>query len=244
MNEITYFSDIYCLNGYIVKDKNMCSTPPYLHFKKKWGYLQYSISYFQYDCLKDLYDYEPFYLQTYKFISNGEDVSLELYPIPDKEDFNVGIVFYDNEEESFIELPNNEYVFNYETNIVTLNNPIQEDVEIRVSAYADGYFNSELDFDEKTILAEGMTVPYLEANRNTPQVLQQILYGGSNKMYSQAEMQKQLNNSISSQQQYVETRIINYSFRAQKELRGQSKLTKLSSGGNKSARYSKRSGRF
>lgn len=235
---VTYFRDIYCLNNTIKQDKAFCKMPTYLQYALYWRYLQFAISYFQYDCSKNLLDYVPYREQSYQYIGDGIDNEFMLSPTPPIVYPDLYIAIKNPEEKEFTVINQNDYEYESTNCVVTFKNIPLEGAIIKIVAYLDGQFNVELSINEKTILAEGMNIPFLEKNQNNTQLLTQIVYGGTMKIYSQGEHMKQLGNIVNSQRDYVNNLIVNYSYRNQEIVGTQARLKRLS------ARGSSRNGRF
>ena len=160
-------------------------------------YLQYSISYFLADCYKDLEDIVEFSETEYFYTSNGVDNEYLLSPTP-----QVGSQLYVgytiSKDMPYIEIPPSEYSYDSITNIITLiNNPPDKSI-IYISAYIIGQFNEALNAMEKTILSEGMNVVFQEGQLNKTSLLNQMVYGGTTRIYSAAnhiaELRKTSNN--------------------------------------------------
>lgn len=209
----TSFKEIYCLNSVIKSDNRLLNKPDYEIYSLYWKYLQLSISYFEYDCLKSLNNYIPFSLIEYSFIGNGEDNIFKLEPAPE---FSMSPDFYISKTitcgTSLIQ--ESEYTWDSENNTITLTGDTPEiDSKINIYAYEIGQFNEDLNLDEKRILANAMNIPYLQEQIDQRKLLNFAVYGGSVKMHSQAEHLKVLGETLQNQIELVEKSVIRYSFR-------------------------------
>lgn len=208
----TSFEDIYCLNSVIKSDKRLIDKPDYELYSLSWKYLELAIPFFQYDCLKDLTDYVPFSLTEYTFTGNGLDNIFTLNPAPTITNPTFFISKTIACGSPTISIVN--YTWDSENNTITLTGDIPEQGStIQIFSYTVGYFNADLNLDEKRILAEAMNIPYLEEAKNNRDILKFLIYGGSVKMHSQAEQEKVLLQALESQINKVEGMVSNYSYR-------------------------------
>lgn len=217
----TSFEEIYCLNAVIKSDERLVGQPSYKLYDLCWKYLQLAIPYFQYDCKKNLLDLVPFSLTEYSFTGDGENNIFQLNPAP-----NVGDTpsFYISTQIDCGQ-PTNE-ITNYQwdniNNTITMTNYTPAIGEsINISVYEIGYFNADLNYDEKAILARAMNIPYYEEQMTSSKILNFAVYGGSIKMHSQAEQLKTITSLYQSYKREVEGDISMYSYRtAPKGLKG------------------------
>ena len=213
----TSFEQIYCLNTVIKKDTLLSRLPIYQYYSLCYRQLQYAITAFMYYCLKDITKYTPYSEQEFNFISDGVEV---VYDIPDEiNPLNTFIyVGYMGVDDSYyIEIL--DFTLDILNKTVTLNEALPKDTKVIIAFYNIGEFEAILEIDEKTILSEGMNIPFLEAFQNNERSLNQIIYTKSYSIHSQAEQLKQL--SIISSAQWkdrVEALIIKYSFNKPKDL--------------------------
>lgn len=209
----TSFEEIYCLNTVIKQDSRLLNQPSYALYDLDWKYLQLAIPYFQYDCRKNLLDLVPFSLTTYTFTGDGESNIFELSPAPsniDDLDFYITLQIDCNQPSRQVTT----YTWDSENSAITLtdNTPaIGETIEIK--AYTIGYFNADLNYDEKAILARAMNLPYYEEQMTNSKVLNFATYGGSVKMHSQAEQLKTVTAAYQSTKRELEGDVSHYSYR-------------------------------
>ena len=91
------------------------------------------------------------------------------------------------------------------------------DKQIKIVAYTIGQFNQDLDYDLRMICAEAMNIPFLEENQNNRDILQQLVYSNSWRIFSQNDHLRGVNFVVRDQRDYVDTLIVNYSFSNTKE---------------------------
>lgn len=217
----TSFEEIYCLNAVIKSDQRLLNKPSYMLYDLCWKYLQLSIPYFQYDCRKNLLDLVPFSLTKYSFIGDGENNIFKLDPAPSSEEtpnFYINLQIDCSQEARQV----NDYEWDSENNTIIFTSvtpAIGENVEI--VSYEIGHFNETLNFDEKSILARAMNLPYYEEQMTSSKILNFAVYGGSIKMHSQAEQLKTITALYQGYKREVEGDISMYSYRtAPKGLKG------------------------
>lgn len=208
----TSFKDIYCLADVIRNDSWLVGKPQNLVYVLFYLYLEHSISYFVYDCNVDLNDNIPFSQQEYGFMSDGLDNQYLLSPAPPTDcEFYVG--YRENDESQYIQT----YDFSYDlmTNILTINDNPPINWEVYVSGYIVGQFNNSLNVKEKAILAQGMNVPWSQGQVFKNSLLNQMVYGGTTKIYSQANHINSTMNVVNNQYyKYVMGMINEYSYKA------------------------------
>ena len=208
----TSFEEIYCLNSVIKIDQRLTDKPSYLLYDLYWKYLQLSIPLFQYDCRKDLLDLVPFSLTEYSFVGDGVNNIFQLDPKPtmEKPDFYIETQIDCGKPTMEVK----KYLYDDINGTITFTNytPILGE-EVNISVYEIGYFNADLGYDEKRILAEAMNVPYYEEQMTNSKILNFAIYGGSIKMHSQAEQLKTLTAAYQSAKRELEGDISNYSYR-------------------------------
>lgn len=220
--EPTTFDDIYCQSYVIKQDSRLQKLNRYEYYSLCWRYLKFAISLFQYDCLREpatnpltkVQDYEPFYEKDYTYIGNGIDTEYAL-PTPPKEDYQLYVAVKNIEDETYTEVF--AYTYDPSNETVTFAEPPAGNSSVRIIAFSAGTFHSYLDDREIAILAEGMIIPYLEEQRNNRSLLNQVVYGGSVKMHSQAEHLKIVNQSTSEQYNVVDGLIKEYSYKSNHE---------------------------
>lgn len=209
----TSFEEIYCLNTVIKIDQRLSNVPSYKLYELYWKYLQYAISMFQYDCRKNLLDLVPFSLTEYSFIGDGENNIFKLDPpIENTDNLSFYISVQLNCDQPVTQIT--DYQWDNINNTITLNNYIPAPEEnITINVYDIGYFKADLNYDEKTILARAMNLPYYEEQMTNSKILNFATYGGSIKMHSQAEQLKTLTTAYETVKREVEGDISKYSYR-------------------------------
>lgn len=212
----TKFEDIYCLNSIIKKEPNVLRLPIYQYYSLCFRQLQYAITAFMYDCLKDITLFAPYEEQEYNFIGDGVEKDFSITPSPSILLTNIYVGVLDNVENVYNEVFN--YTYDVVTNIITFNEVPSLNTKILIAFYEIGSFVADLDIDEKVILSEGMNIPFLESYQNNPRSLEQIIYTQSYKIHSQAEQLKQVANlSVIQWRDRVDDLIKTYSYRKPKD---------------------------
>ena len=217
----TSFEEIYCLNSVIKIDQRLVGKPSYMLYDLCWKYLQLAIPYFQYDCRKNLLDLVPFSLTEYSFVGDGENNIFKLDPIPEdltNPDFYIATQLDCGKKATQVL----DYQWDSENGTITFKSTTPAPGEtVSVVMYQIGQFNAGLNYDEKAILARGMNIPYYEEQMTNSKMLNFATYGGSIKMYSQAEQLKTLTSAYRMAKRELEGDISNYSYRtAPKGLKG------------------------
>ena len=211
---MTEFNEIYCLNLTMKNDPRLSQIPLNMYYSLCWKYLQVAISRFQYECIPDITNNSPFMEVDYEYICNGVDTEFQLTnnELITTPNFVITLSLGNDEVEN---IANFEY--NSETNAIILEDAPVSDAVLKIYEYQIGYFNVDLDYREKEILAQAMLIPYLEENQNRENLLNQFVYGGSVKIHSQAEHLKTIETALKEQIKMVTNLIIDYSYRANLE---------------------------
>lgn len=201
----TSYTRVYEANSVIRRTPTFKNYDEFNMSKILFEYLKYAISYFKYDCLKDLNNrVDPVYDE---FISFGDDVEtvFELPTIP-KSVENIDIWIDDSRITDF--------TFDETNNSIIFTTAPKSSQKIKAQFYSCGYFVEDLDVNEITILAEGMIVPYLEQFANDENVNKYIVTGTSIKFYSQANHVGTVGANVSRQYyDMVEKLIIDYTYK-------------------------------
>ena len=203
---MTSFIEIYNMNEIIKTDTRLVGKPKNLIYQLYFQYLQTAIGYFKSDCYQDIIDITPFSQIEYGFTGNGTTKIFTLDSQPP-----IGSLFY-------VSLDNMETIkYSYDSilnQITFIDAPLSQS-DIYIGAYIIGQFNSaNLNFSEKDILCQGMIVPWLQQQRNSDQLLHQMVFGTDFKIYSQGAHIEQLNNTLDSQYlKFVMSRINMYSWK-------------------------------
>lgn len=208
----TNYTEIYCLNDVIKNDNRLINKPQNQIYALFSVYLDYAISYFMYDCYVDLNDRILFSQEQYYFNSDGIDKDYLLSPVPPTScEFYVG--YRATDEDIFTQTY--DFVFDSLTNIITINDNIPSGYEVYISGYIIGKFNQTLNLLEKAILSNGMLVPWDQEQLNKNSLLNQMVYGGTTKIYSQGNHIKEVKTIVNNQYfNIVKGMISEYSYKA------------------------------
>lgn len=177
----TSFDDIYCLNGAIMTDSKLSNLPTNLYYFMLSKYLSFAIGEFRKKCYKDLDDRTDFDQEIYEFTGNGTNREFTLSPAPP-----TSCSFY----VTVNDVATTAYTFSDTTNKLTFTNAPASSADIYIGAYLIGSFADDLNIEEKAILAEGMTIPFIEYNINMTKQLNQMIYGTGIGLHSQANHNK------------------------------------------------------
>lgn len=177
----TLFDDVYCLNGAIMTDSKISNLPTNLYYFTLSKYLAFSIGQFRKKCYKDLDDRTDFEQEIYEFTGDGTEDEFTLSPAPPT-DCSFYITVND--------VVTTAYTFDSLTNKITFTTPPASSADIYIGAYVIGSFADDLNVEEKAILAEGMTIPFVEYNINMTKQLNQMIYGTGVGLHSQANHNK------------------------------------------------------
>jgi hypothetical protein len=203
---MTSFSTIYESNSLIRNTPSFSSLDAFHLSKVLFGFLKYAISYFQYDCKKNLYDKIDPKFDEYIIDCDGIETEFVLPTTPGStENVNVWI--------------NSTLVTNYEyfpvTKKIVFSTKPEEGSKLVAQFYSCGHFNEDLDLREINILSEGMIVPYLSRYQNDENVMKYLVSGSSLKFFSQANHIATAKASVSHQYQDVVKELISeYSYKS------------------------------
>jgi hypothetical protein len=214
----TQFKDIYSLNSVIKDDYRLQAKTTNQIYQLYFLYLEHSISYFVYDCNKNLTNYIPFSQQEYYFASTPTDKEYLLNPKPpDNCEFYVG--YRENSDVAYTQTY--DFTYNSLTNVLTINTDMPNNYDVYISGYIIGSFIDTLDLVEQRILSEGLNVPFDEEAVQRQSLLNQMIYGGTSKTYSQANHMKEIKDIAKNQYWNIVKNMINeYSYRSQSNLNG------------------------
>lgn len=215
---MTKFEEIYELNAEIMSSEKIIQAPLYKKYNILYKFLQFAISEFNTRCYKDLKTRENFKYSTESIVGNGLDTQIGL-----SSPLSLFTEVYIEKETGprtaiYRELPSTEYIVNKESNMVTLNTPSEENVRYNIYIYMVGYFYDDLEDEEKSILAQGMLIPYIQNEEYRSENLTQQMYGAGAKMYSQAEHNKRLDAMLTAAQYELTTKINAYTYSSDPEL--------------------------
>lgn len=202
----TNFTEIYDLNETLKLDTRLFGKPDNLIYSLKFKWLKYAISIFDNDCYQDINTFTPFSQTEYEFVGSGANNIFTLNPIPSANcNFYISV---DDINSGY------SYTFDNINNQLTITPIPPLNSQIYISAYIIGSFNVDLTIREQNILSEGMLVPWLEQQKNRNDLLNQMVFSGDFKMYSQANHISEVD-KISDNQYYkkVKSMINEYSYR-------------------------------
>lgn len=175
----TTFEEIYTLNGAIMDLSEQINKPDNLYYFILFQYLAFGISEFSNYCYKDLNDFAPFQQEIYTIESDGIETEFVLSPAPPTDcDFYVSV--------DGVVLTEEQYSYDDLTDTLTLTVTGES---IYIGAYVIGTFNIDLNLKEKTILADAMTITFVEKYTNSPKQLEQLMYAGV-ELFSQSQHNK------------------------------------------------------
>lgn len=206
----TSFNEIYCLNKLIKNDPRLKNISRGDYNSLCFGYLKFAISYFMYDCRVDLLQkVDPTY-GSYSFIFSTSDNQYQLSPAPELN--SIIYIYYIDSEDNIKEIEN--YLYSQDTNILTVNDVLEDGTKFIVECYTYGEFENNLDIREKTILAEAMNIPYIEESKNDQNAMKYIVAGKSLRFFSQANhIEASISNYNSQAYNIVDYLISEYSYK-------------------------------
>lgn len=209
----TSFKSVYDLNKLIKNDPRLANLDDCELNSIRFGYLKFAISYFMYDCRKDLNDRTDPVTSGYEFNADGVDNQFILDPAPSAGSKFVVYTLVENEKTQITG-----YTFSTETNVLTTDVVYPTGTTIIVKAYTIGEFNDDLDIRELNILAEGMNVPYIEEAKNDENVMKYIVSGKSLRFFSQANHITAMNESVNNQKyNMLDSLISEYSYKGNED---------------------------
>lgn len=206
---MTSYSQVYELNRVIKNDPRLANLDACELNTIRFRYLQFAISYFIYDCRKDLSKRTDPYSMAYEFEGDGMETEFILNPAPP---INAECVVYLVQDGNPTELKH--FNYNSELNEVIFDVPPAPGTGIIVKAFTVGSFDADLDFRELNILAEGMIVPYLEEAKNDENAMKYIISGKSLRFFSQANHLEAMNSNVGAQAYHMVASLISeYSYK-------------------------------
>lgn len=211
----TSFLEIYKQAEIIKNDNRIAQKPTYKIYELYYSYLKYAISYFMYDCYKDITNQIPFTDFEFFYLANGVDNQFSLITSPPPNNSNFYVGYRSDNISNYTEVSSNNYTFDSAANVLTITSSIlPQDTEVLVAWYVIGNFIDNLNYAEISILSNGMIVPYLQEQENKNSLLNQIVYGGSTKIYSQAEHISAVHKVSETQYDKVKQMIYDYTYKA------------------------------
>ena len=208
----TSFLEVYKANNLIKNDPRLKNLDGCELNTIRFGYLKFAISYFLYDCRKDLNNRADPEVSIYEFECDGISDEFVLEPPPE---VNSEYVFLHIEGEEKTDVSESAHI---EENVVKLNFVPQKGSGLVVKAYTYGEFNEDLDIREINILAEGMNVPYISESKNDENAMKYIVTGKSLRFFSQANHISAQNENWEKQKyNMVDSLISEYSYKGSED---------------------------
>ena len=214
---MTRFEEIYELADIIIESEEIRQAPLYKKYLFLYKFLQFSIAEFNTRCFRDLTTIEPFSYKTYNIVGDGLETEFAV-----SDSISSMSVYIERETAknsmAFVPVFYSDYSINEMNGSVVFADAPKDGVRLNIYVYQTGYFYDDLDFEEKSILANGMVIAFYQNQLNRSTLLNQQVYGVGAKMYSQAEHLKQLNTILKDTKYEVEGRINAYTYENDPEL--------------------------
>lgn len=210
---MTSYQQVYDMNRLIKNDPRLANLDACELNSIRFGYLKFAISYFMYDCRKDLLDRIDPVSNTFEFEGDGQETEFLLTPAPP---LATECVVYFVQDGEYVKV--DEFNYNPELYTLSFETPPPPGVGIIVKSFTVGAFNEDLDIRELNILAEGMNVPYIEEAKNDENAMKYIVSGNSLRFFSQANHLNALNESVNNQKYHmVDSLISEYSYKGSED---------------------------
>lgn len=208
----TSFLEVYKANNLIKNDPRLKNLDGCELNTIRFGYLKFAISYFMYDCRKDLNDRTDPDTNIYEFEGNGKDTNFIMTPAPNAD--SEYVCWY---IENGVKTDVTEHLT--VTNVVaTLDFVPDVGTGVVIKAYTYGEFTEDLDIREINILAEGMNVPFIEDSKNDENAMKYIVTGKSLRFFSQANHILAQNENWENQKYHmVDSLISEYSYKGSED---------------------------
>ncbi len=174
----TSFDEIYGLVENFSTDNSLDNLPDNLYYYSMWLSLKWAVSEFKKTSYVDLSNRLDFNQEIYQFVGTGSQKDFILTPIP------VDSIFYVTIDE--VETS----AYTYSNSILSFTNAPGLNIPIYVGNYTIGSFLETLDDEEQLILAEGIALNLVKKNLFATKQLNQMLYGNSIGLHSQANHNK------------------------------------------------------
>lgn len=208
----TSFLEVYKANNLIKNDPRLKNLDGCELNTIRFGYLRFAISYFLYDCRKDLNDRTDPTTNIYEFECEGEEKDFILIPKPEAGSEYVCWYIKDGEKTDVTDQ------MTVNDDIVTLGFTPDAGAGVVVKAYTYGEFATDLDIREINILAEGMNVPFIEESKNDENAMKYIVTGKSLRFFSQANHITAQNENWENQKYHmVDSLISEYSYKGSED---------------------------
>jgi len=197
----TSFDSIYGSVENYSTDNSLDDLPDNLYYYSMWLSLKWAIAQFRKTSYFDLTDRTDFNQEIYQFTGTGAQTDFVLSPIPTDTIFYVTI---DDVETT-------DYTYLAGTISFTVAPVLSS--EIYVGTYTIGAFTDTLEDEEQEILAEGIALNLVKKNLFTTKQLNQMIYGNSIGLYSQANHNKTNNQIYQDFYNLWRVRITEYSYK-------------------------------
>jgi hypothetical protein len=221
---LTAFTEVYNGLEILKDDARLKYRPTNKIYQYYYQCLQYSVALFSPYCYKDLItNLTKFDQIEYFFKTNGTDNLFQL-TVPSTPLLNGK--FYvgssPSEDISYTEIPSTSYSYSASTNILTINLSVfPVGYSVYIASYIEGSFAVDLNFLEQIILSNAMLIPYLKEHQNRNSLLNQMVYGGATKLYSQSSHLDSVHKSVQDQINEVTALITQYTYNSSTDnLRG------------------------
>lgn len=207
---MTYDNEIYCMFEQNCEG-NITEMPTPYRIKYYENMLKQSISYFEYDCLKDLNNRTDYWEYEYEFLCDGKNNQFELNPLP-PEEIQFYVAIKEDSESVWKEIL--EYKYNEITGMLELPASPKCGYEVLVVTYRNGYFEDNLNMKEKYILMLGMLTVFNTKQLEKQQQLSYQVFGSSTKAFSKSEHIKALNEIKENSIRNLKSEINSYTFKS------------------------------
>lgn len=188
---MTRFEEIYELSDIIIESEEIRQAPLYKKYLFLYKFLQFSIAEFNTRCFRDLTTIEPFSYKTYNIVGDGLETEFAV-----SDSISSMSVYIERETAknsmAFVPVFDGDYSINEMNGSVVFADAPKDGIRLNIYVYQTGYFYDDLDFEEKSILANGMVIAFYQNQLNRSTLLNQQVYGVGAKMYSQAEHIKRI----------------------------------------------------
>ena len=212
---MTSYQQVYDMNRLIKNDPRLANLDACELNSIRFGYLKFAISYFMYDCRKDLLDRTDPVSNAFEFEGDGLETEFLLTPAPP---LATECVVYFVQDGEYVKV--DEFNYNPELYTLSFETPPPPGAGIIVKAFTVGAFNEDLDIRELNILAEGMNVPYIEEAKNDENAMKYIISGKSLRFFSQANHITAMNESVNNQRyNMLDSLISEYTFKGEDDYR-------------------------
>lgn len=192
---MTRFEEIYELADTIIESEEIRQAPLYKKYLFLYKFLQFSIAEFNTRCFRDLTTIEPFSYKTYNIEGDGLETEFAV-----SDSISSMSLYIEREtarnSRTFVPVHDSDYSINEINGSVVFADALKDGVRANIFVYETGYFYDDLDFEEKSILANGMVIAFYQNQLNRSTLLNQQVYGVGAKMYSQAEHIKRISDLL------------------------------------------------